>query len=205
MNATPAVSLRPATLDDVDAISHLITDNLAVGHLLPRTREDLETHATRFTVATDGDRIVGCAELAPLSTGVAEVRSLVVDEPMRGRHIGSDLIDHVAAGATGSGFSTLCAFTHDPSPFVRLGFTIVPHIWVPEKIARDCTSCALFRHCGQYAVMLPLRAGVSVRPERPAALIQGSRSIAQRRPNIERLQIPSVVMGEVEEDEAVLA
>ena len=72
--------------------------------------------------------------------------------------------------------------------FVRLGFTIVPHIWVPEKVALDCTSCPLFRHCGQYAVMLPLRAGVSVRPERPAALIQGSRSIAARRPNIERLQ-----------------
>ena len=62
-------------------------------------------------------------------------------------------------------------------------------MWVPEKIAHDCTSCALFRHCGQYAVTLPLRAGVSVRPERPAAVIQGSRSIAPRRPNIERLQL----------------
>jgi hypothetical protein len=100
----------------------------------------------------------------------------------------------------------LCAFTHEPARFVRLGFTIVPHIWVPEKIARDCTSCALFRHCGQYAVMLPLRAGVSVRPERPAAVIQGSRSIAPRRPNIERLheRIPSTA-PEVDRREAVLA
>ena len=187
MNAT--VTLRTATLSDVGAINRLITDNLTVGHLLPRTIEDLETHAARFTVATSGDRIVGCAELAPLSSGVAEVRSLVVEEAMRGQHIGSDLVDHVAGSAAGRGFSTLCAFTHEPSRFVRLGFTIVPHIWVPEKVARDCTSCALFRHCGQYAVMLPLRAGVSVRPERPAAVIQGSRSIAPRRPNIERLQV----------------
>jgi hypothetical protein len=80
----------------------------------------------------------------------------------------------------------------------------VPHIWVPEKVARACTSCALFRHCGQYAVMLPLRAGVSVRPERPAAVIQGSRSIAPRRPNIERLQ-PSMSVREVELAEAVPA
>jgi amino-acid N-acetyltransferase len=203
MNAT--VTLRTATFDDVAAINRLITDNLAVGHLLPRTIEDLEAHATRFTVAVDGERIVGCVELAPLSTGVAEVRSLVVDEPMRGRHIGPELIDHVASSAAGSGYATLCAFTHEPSRFVRLGFTIVPHIWVPEKVALDCTSCALFRHCGQYAVMLPLRARVSVRPERPAALIQGSRSIAPRRPNIERLQVPNKSEREAEQAEAMLA
>ena len=57
--------------------------------------------------------------------------------------------------------STLCAFTHQPSHFVRLGFTIVPHMWVPEKIAHDCVGCAQFRQCGQYAVTLPLRAGVA--------------------------------------------
>ena len=202
MNAT--VTLRPATLEDVAAINLLITDNLAAGHLLPRTIDDLEAHAARFTVAASRERIVGCVELAPLSSGVAEVRSLVVDVAMRGQHIGSALIDHVASSATANGFSTLCAFTHEPARFVRLGFTIVPHIWVPEKVARDCTSCALFRHCGQYAVMLPLRAGVSVRPERPAAVIQGSRSIAPRRPNIERLQ-PSMSVREVELAEAVPA
>ena len=202
MNAT--VTLRSATLEDVAAINLLITDNLAAGHLLPRTIDDLESHAARFTVAASRDRVVGCVELAPLSSGVAEVRSLVVDEAMRGQHIGSALIDHVASSATANGFSTLCAFTHEPARFVRLGFTIVPHIWVPEKVARDCTSCALFRHCGQYAVMLPLRAGVSVRPERPAAVIQGSRSIAPRRPNIERLQ-PSMSVREVELAEAVPA
>jgi amino-acid N-acetyltransferase len=203
MNAN--VTLRSATLEDVAAINRLIADNLAAGHLLPRTIEDLETHATRFTVAANQDRIVGCVELAPLSSGVAEVRSLVVDEAMRGQHIGPALIDHVASSATETGFSTLCAFTHQPARFVRLGFTIVPHIWVPEKVARDCTSCALFRHCGQYAVMLPLRAGVSVRPERPAAVIQGSRSIAPRRPNIERLQEPSTPVRDVELAEAVPA
>jgi amino-acid N-acetyltransferase len=108
MNAT--VTLRTATSTDVSAINGLITNNLAAGHLLPRTIEDLETHATRFTVAAVADRIVGCAELAPLSDRVAEVRSLVVDEAMRGRHIGSDLIDHMAASAAERGFSTLCAF-----------------------------------------------------------------------------------------------
>jgi hypothetical protein len=69
-----------------------------------------------------------------------------------------------------------------------MGFSIVPHVWVPEKIAHDCTGCALFRRCGQYAVTLPLRAGANVRPERPAAVIQG-RGVAVRRSNIERLEL----------------
>jgi amino-acid N-acetyltransferase len=187
-----SVIIRPATAADVDAIHRLITDNLEVGHLLPRSADDIARCITRFVVATvataatkrAGPRastVVGCAELAPLSTGVAEVRSLVVSEAFRGRQIGPNLVSRVAADATAKGFATLCAFAHEPAHFVRMGFTIVPHIWVPEKIAHDCTSCSLFRRCGQHAVMLPLRAGVEVGPERPAAVIHGSRPAAGRR------------------------
>ena len=53
-------------------------------------------------------------------------------------------------------YGSLCAFTHEPGYFVRLGFSLVPHAWLPEKIAVDCAGCALFRHCGQDAVRLDL-------------------------------------------------
>jgi amino-acid N-acetyltransferase len=174
------VTLRTARVADAADIHHLIADNLEAGHLLPRTLEDVRENAARFVVALVDGTIVGCAELAPLSPGVAEVRSLVVAEAFRGRQIGPTLVSHVAATATAGGFSTLCAFAHEPSHFVRMGFTIVPHIWVPEKIAHDCTSCSLFRRCGQHAVMLPLRAGAHVGPERPAAVIHGTRPTARR-------------------------
>lgn len=179
MNAS--VTLRTAGPSDVSAIHRLIVDNLEVGHLLPRSVEDLEHHVARFVVAETRDVVVGCAELAPLSPGVAEVRSLVVDDAFRGQQIGPRLVAHLGASATSAGFSTLCAFTHEPSHFVKMGFTIVPHIWVPEKITHDCTSCALFRRCGQYAVTLTLRAGVSLRPAQPAAIIHGTRSTMTRR------------------------
>ncbi len=180
-----AVTLRIAHASDVPAIHRLISDNIEVGHLLPRSIEDVERHASRFVVATlnnvgAGD-VIGCAELAPLSVGVAEVRSLVVAEANRGLGIGTRLVRQVAATAASGGFSTLCAFTHEPSHFVRMGFTIVPHTWVPEKIAHDCTSCSLFRRCGQYAVTFALRANVRVRPEQPAAVIHGSRTVQARR------------------------
>jgi amino-acid N-acetyltransferase len=176
-----SVALQAAEPADAPAIHRLITDNVEVGHLLPRSLDDICRHVSRFVVASSGGDVIGCAELAPLSASVAEVRSLVVDAAFRGQRIGPRLVAEVASSATAGGFSTLCAFSHDPSHFVRMGFTIVPHIWVPEKIARDCTSCALFRRCGQHAVTLPLRAGVSMGPERPAAIIHASRSSTSRR------------------------
>jgi len=193
-------TLRTAGPSDVPAIHRLITENLENGHLLPRSLEDVQRHVGRFVVAAIGADVVGCAELAPLSGKVAEVRSLVVAEAFRGRHIGPELVSHVARTATGNGFATLCAFTHEPSHFVRMGFTIVPHIWVPEKIAHDCTGCALFRRCGQHAVMLALRADVTIGPELPAAIIHGTRTATTR-----RLALRPVAQAELDPVEAVPA
>lgn len=150
-------AIRVGTPDDARAMHALITANLEVGHLLPRTLDDLTLHASRFQVITRGDELVGCAELAPLSGTVAEVRSLVIDAAHRGRGMGPHLIAALGATARREQFGTLCAFTHDAAHFVRLGFTIVPHTWLPEKIATDCHACPKFRVCGQFAVALPLR------------------------------------------------
>jgi amino-acid N-acetyltransferase len=183
------VTFRAATPHDAAPVHRLIADNLEAGHLLPRTFDDVAAHIARFTVAEADGEVIGCAELAPLSGQVAEVRSLVVTEKSRGRQIGPRLVAHLAGQGTASGYATLCAFTHDPSHFVRLGFTIVPHMWVPEKIERDCRTCSQFRVCGQYAVTLPLRSGAQIGPEQPAAVIYGGRAVGRRRYNIERLQL----------------
>jgi amino-acid N-acetyltransferase len=194
------VTYRQAQASDAGAIHHLIVENLEAGHLLPRTLEDVTRHASRFLVADSDGAVIGCAELAPLSAGVAEVRSLVVDQHARGRHIGPQLVAQLAASGAAKGFATLCAFTHEPSHFVRLGFTIVPHMWVPEKIERDCRGCAQFRKCGQYAVTLPLRSDARIRPEQPAAVIYGGRAVAGPRLNIERLHMsrPDLQVGRID-------
>jgi len=202
------VTYRQASAADAAAVNRLISENLEAGHLLPRTIDDITAHAPRFIVAERGGQVIGCAELAPLSGTVAEVRSLVVDADARGNHIGPRLVTELASAGAARGFATLCAFTHQPSHFVRMGFTIVPHMWVPEKIAHDCTACPLFRRCGQYAVTLALREGVHVRPEQPAALIYGGRTVGARRPNVERLQLqPSRAVAVLADDtlHAVLA
>jgi amino-acid N-acetyltransferase len=151
--AKPQVVLRSATPADAPALLELIATHLEEGRLLPRTLDDLTVHAPRFVVAVDGDRIVGCAELAPLSASVAEIRSLVVARSARRLGLGNQMVEALAIRARVDGFARLCAFAHDPAFFVRRGFSIVPHTWVPEKIAHDCTTCPLFRNCGQFAIV----------------------------------------------------
>ena len=147
------VTLHTATAAHSDAIHTLIVSHLADGHLLPRDLGEIAVHAGRFVVALDGDRVVACAELAPLSRSVAEVRSLVVDSAARSAGVGRRIVDELLHRAEVAGYEKLCAFTHTPGYFVRMGFSIVPHVWLPEKIVTDCHACPQFRQCGQYAVV----------------------------------------------------
>jgi len=165
--AKPQIAIRPATAADAPALHALIAAHLEEGRLLPRTLDELGIHAPRFVIAVDttsDGRVVGCAELAPLSQAVAEVRSLVVSRDARRHGLGIRMVEDLAARARRDGFTRLCAFAHDPAFFVRRGFSIVPHTWVPEKIAHDCNSCPLFRNCGQYAIVLELDRSASVQP-----------------------------------------
>ena len=157
--------IRPATADDANAMFALINSHVSEGHLLPRELNELARHADRFLVAClpSADPSVGapmdlvaCAELAPLSAQVAEVRSLVVNRDVRGVGLASRMVNEIRSAAKSRGYETLCAFTHDARFFVRQNFSIVPHTWLPEKIATDCLTCPLFRKCEQHAMMLPL-------------------------------------------------
>ena len=82
------ITLRTAAMSDAKKLFALIHANLEEGHLLPRTLGELTVHAERFVVAVKARKIVGCAELAPLSPHVAEVRSLAVDGSARGSRVG---------------------------------------------------------------------------------------------------------------------
>jgi len=150
------ITLRTGDPADARRLHALITAAQEEGRLLPRTLAELVVHAPRFVVAVRGRKIVGCAELAPLSPQVAEVRSLVVDPAARSLGVGSSLVEELRARARREGFDKLCAFTHAPGYFTPMGFSIVPHLWVTEKVYTDCVKCPQFRRCGQYAMVLPL-------------------------------------------------
>ena len=99
---------------------------------------------------------MGCAELAPLSPTVAEVRSLAVHRSVRGGGVGTEIVEELRRRARRESFEKLCAFTHTPGYFIHMGFSIVPHLWLTEKVFTDCVKCPQFRQCGQYAMVVPL-------------------------------------------------
>jgi amino-acid N-acetyltransferase len=160
---TEAFVMRSATRADAASIQSLIERHRESGHLLARTEAEIAGRAERFLVILDDEGAVsGCAELAPLSASVGEVRSLVLDDQLRGMGLGRLLVEQLTREATLAGFRTICAFTHEPGYFARLGFSLVPHAWLPEKIGADCAGCALFRRCGQSAMRLPIQGKVAL-------------------------------------------
>ncbi len=150
------VTLRTAEASDAKKLHALIQANREEGHLLPRTLDELTSHVDRFVVAVKARRIIGCAELAPLSARVAEVRSLAVAGQARGNRVGVLIVDELRRRARCDGFEKLCAFTHAPGYFIHMGFSIVPHLWLTEKIFTDCVKCPHFQQCGQYAMVVPV-------------------------------------------------
>jgi amino-acid N-acetyltransferase len=148
--------VRRATREHAAGIHALIARYQAAGRLLPRTADEIALHADRFFVVIDDGDVAGCAELAPLSSSVAEVRSLVVDEQLRGLGFGRILVESLTRQARVQGYSSICVFTHEPAYFARLGFSLVPHAWLPEKISVNCAGCTLFRRCSQSAMRMRL-------------------------------------------------
>ena len=157
--------LRTAVRSDARKIHELIQRNQQAGHLLPRQMSELMSRIDRFVVGVDGrGSIVACGELAPLSPTLAEIRSLVVSENRRGQGLGRRIVDELRTRARASGYDDLCVFAHQPAYFAHMGFSIVPHTWLPEKITADCRSCPLFRRCEQFAMVTDLDAIPEVQP-----------------------------------------
>jgi amino-acid N-acetyltransferase len=103
---------------------------------------------------------------------VAEVRSLAVDPDARGNGVGTQIVRELIARARRSGFDKLCAFTHAPAYFTQFGFSIVPHLWVREKVFTDCVACPRFSACGQFAMVVPLEPVPDAIGDRPEAAVR---------------------------------
>ena len=91
----PHVAIRPAENQDGAAISKLVSANVGLGHLLPRSAQEISQHVSRFLVASRDGTVLGCGELAPLTSTLTEVRSLVVSASARGEGIGTALLSEL--------------------------------------------------------------------------------------------------------------
>lgn len=150
------LTIRTATRDDAEAIDALLRAHRADGDPMPRHVDDIRHHAERFIVCDAGDRIVACAELVRLAPRVAEIRSMTVDREARHIGVSDRLMNDLRNRARTSGFESLCAFTDDARAFIQYNFSIVPHVWLPEKLLKEDQTYPSFDQCGRYALLLPL-------------------------------------------------
>ena len=67
------VELRTGVAGDATAIHNLIEANLSVGHLLPRTFEDIESHVHRFVVAVKDGHVIGIFTSVDACRALAEL------------------------------------------------------------------------------------------------------------------------------------
>lgn len=153
---------RKARLNDASAIHALIASYAVQGILLPRTEENVREQISKFFVLEEQRQLAGCVSLENYGPDLAEIRSLAVNQTIRGQGLGGRLVEFVLAEAQRKKIPRVFAVTHAPAFFLRHGFTASSRRDIPEKIARDCCICPKARSCRLTAVI------ATVIPERLA-------------------------------------
>ena len=138
--------------EHVDAIHALIRAASETTTVLPRTPESIRAMLGSFAIAVRDEQVVGCGALHAWTPELAEVRSLVVSEGLRGQRVGSRLVDALVGRAAERSLRRVFTLTDNPAFFARLGFNLVDRDTLPHKVWNDCLLCPKFDNCGEVAL-----------------------------------------------------
>jgi len=149
--------VRKPKLTEIAAIKALLDKAAEEGQVLPRELAELYTNVRDFYVYIDPEgEVGGCAALHIDMVDLAEVRSLVVRDDLRGRGIGERLVQAVVDEARVLEIARVYAFTRVPGFFERINFRLVDKQDLPYKVFKDCMRCALFPGCDELAFVKDL-------------------------------------------------
>ncbi len=110
------MTIRPATSEDFPALREVFTEYgdwvASIGGDLclvdfRRETESLPGSYDPVLVAVESDRILGCAALRPLGSGIVEMKRLYVRPDARGLNLGRRLVQETIAAAKAKGSQTL--------------------------------------------------------------------------------------------------
>lgn len=146
--------IRKATLTDVKAIQSLINRYADSGQMLPRTLNELYEHLRDFHVYEDESALVGVCALHVSWDGLAEIRSLAVQQDRARRGIGAQLVRRCLIEAAELRVARVFVLTYQAGFFRKLGFTDVDKKELPHKIWTDCLNCVKFPNCDESALSI---------------------------------------------------
>ena len=135
MSSLPAaIEIRPARTTDVKAIRHLIDTYALQRRLLSKETVTLYEAVQEFTVAVLEGQVVGCGALHVLWEDLAEVRTLAVDENLRGAGVGHAILSRIIERAQEIGVERILCLTFETAFFGRHGFVEIEGTPVAPEI-----------------------------------------------------------------------
>jgi len=132
-----AMSVRRARMSDVDKIFKQVTYWADKGEILPRSRDNIIYDIQNFVVAEVDGQVVGCASLYIYQTGLAEIRSIVVDESMQKQGQGEALVQYLLEFAHQMELQQIIVLTYIPEYFSSLGFSLIDKKSLADNIIED--------------------------------------------------------------------
>ena len=148
------LSFRKATLHDIPAMQVLVEPEVISGVILKRDNDEVATNIRSYQLAFQAEKLVGFCALHVHTTTLAEVRSLIVDETVRGNGVGATLVQNALQEAKELGLKEVLSLTYQQAFFERLDFKEIPKESLPEhKIWADCINCKHFPICNEVSLI----------------------------------------------------
>ena len=119
---TDQVILRPARTGDVPTVRGLVDTYAPERRLLSKATVTLYEDVQEFLVAELDGLVVGCGAVHVMWEDLAEVRTLAVSPSVRGRGVGSLLLEGLLARARALGVKRVFCLTFETDFFGRHGF-----------------------------------------------------------------------------------
>ena len=132
-----ALSVRRARMSDVDKIYQQVNYWSAKGEILPRSRDNIIHDIQNFVVAEVDGEVVGCASLYIYQTGLAEIRSIVVDKSVHGQGQGQALVQYLLEFAHQMELKKIIVLTYVPEFFNKLDFSLIKKSSLADNIIED--------------------------------------------------------------------
>ncbi|TMM43931.1 argininosuccinate lyase [Colwellia ponticola] len=132
-----AMSVRRARMSDVDSIHQLTNYWADKGDILARTRDNIIHDIQNFVVAELDGVVVGTASLYIYQTGLAEIRSVVVQDTAQKQGQGEALVQYLLEFAHQMELEQIIVLTYIPQYFEQLGFNIIDKGSLAENIIED--------------------------------------------------------------------
>jgi argininosuccinate lyase/amino-acid N-acetyltransferase len=132
-----AMSVRRARMSDVDSIFTLTDYWAEKGEILPRTRDNIIHDIQNFVVAEIEGKVVGTASLYIYQTGLAEIRSVVIEQNAQKQGQGQALVQYLLEFAHQMELQQIIVLTYIPQYFTNLGFNLIDKNTLADNIIED--------------------------------------------------------------------